>query len=194
MAHPFDHDPAPVYCSTCGRESDPGARFCDNCGAVLDPGPGSPAYAPGMPYFEQGAQNVEYMGFWIRLAAAVIDGILLFIVNLLVGFLLGLAGSPLSILVNLLIGWAYHVGFIAAKGQTIGKMAVGIQVVDNQGNIPGIGAVLLRETIGKFLSGIAIGLGYLWVVWDKEKRGWHDHIAGTYVVRKGADSGGHDVR
>ena len=180
----FD-DPHPVYCTTCGREADPGARFCDNCGAALDPlGQGGPTYAPGMPYFEQGALAVEYMGFWIRLAAAVIDGILLAIVNFVVGLALGLGENPMTFVVNLAINWTYHVVFIATKGQTLGKMALGIQVVDRQGNTPGIGAALLRETIGKFLSTIALLLGYLWVAWDKEKRGWHDHIAGTYVVRK----------
>lgn len=49
MAHPYDDDDYPVYCSTCGRESDPGARFCDNCGAVLDQQADGPQYAPGMP-------------------------------------------------------------------------------------------------------------------------------------------------
>ena len=130
---------------------------------------------------------MEYMGFWIRLSAAVIDGILLSIVNFELGLFLGLVDSPLTILVNLVIGWAYQGGFIATKGQTLGKVALGIQVVDSKGDIPGIGAVLLREIVGKFLSAIALGLGYPWGAWDPEKRGWHDHIAGTYVVRKQAE-------
>lgn len=182
MAHIYeDH---PVYCTTCGREADPDARFCDNCGAVVNAQGDAPQFAPGMPYFEQGAQSVEYMGFWIRLAAAVIDGLLLAIVNFVVGLALGMGDNPIAFVLNLAIGWTYHVAFIAIKGQTLGKMALGIQVVDSQGNIPGIGSVLLRETIGKLLSAIALGLGYLWVAWDKEKRGWHDHIGSTYVVRK----------
>ncbi|MDE2781295.1 MAG: RDD family protein [Chloroflexota bacterium] len=68
------------------------------------------------------------MGFWIRLAAAVINGILLSIVNFELGLFLGLVDSPLTILVNLVIGWAYHVGFIATKRQTLGTVALGIQV------------------------------------------------------------------
>ena len=182
MAHIYGDNP--IYCTTCGREADPDARFCDNCGAAVGPQAGSPTYAPGTPYFEQGSQAVEYMGFWIRLAAVLIDGILLTIVNIVVGLALGIGDSPIAFLVNLAINWTYHVAFIATKGQTLGKMALGIQVVDSQGNIPGIGSALLREIVGKFLSALALGLGYLWVAWDKEKRGWHDHIAGTYVVRK----------
>ena len=182
MAYSYDYEP--VYCSTCGREADPGARFCDNCGAALNVQPGSPQYAPGMPYFDQRVEHVEYMGFWIRLAAALIDIVLLGIVNFLVGLVLGLGENAAGFIVNLAITWTYHVAFITIKGQTIGKMALGIQVVDRDGNIPGIGSALLRETVGKLLSTIAIFLGYLWVAWDREKRGWHDHIGGTYVVRK----------
>ena len=192
MAH--NYEPNSSYCTTCGREVEPDSRFCDNCGAVIDPlESGGPAYAPGMPYPLPGADApaVEYMGFWIRLAAWLIDAVLLSIVNFLVGFALGLGDNPFGFMVNLAITWTYHVAFVATKGQTIGKMLLGIQVVNAQGNIPGIGAVLLREIVGKFLSTIALGLGYLWVAWDKEKRGWHDHIAGTYVVRKRRNS---DIR
>ena len=180
------YEPGPAYCTTCGRKIEPDARFCDNCGAVIDPLSGGPTYAPGGYYPLPGAEvtAVEYMGFWIRVPAALIDGILLAVVNFLVGLALGTGDNPFGVIVNLAITWTYHVAFVATKGQTIGKMLLGIQVVDSRGNIPGIGAVLLRETVGKFLSTIAVFIGYLWVVWDKEKRGWHDHIGGTYVVRK----------
>ena len=172
----------PIYCSTCGRESDSSARFCDNCGAMLGTPDAAHQYAPGMPYFDQDAQAVEYMGFWIRLGALLIDTVLLTVVILLIRAALG-DSLPVS-LFNLALNVGYGVVMIAWRGQTIGKMIVGIQVVDANGNIPGIGAVLLREIVGKFLSAIALFLGHLWVAWDREKRGWHDHIAGTYVVRK----------
>lgn len=172
----------PIYCTTCGRESEPSARFCDNCGAMLGPPAGAPQYAPGVPYLDQATQAVEYMGFWIRLAAFLIDAILLTIISVLIQAALG-DSFPVS-LFNVAINLGYGVVMIAWRGQTVGKMVVGIQVVDANGNIPGIGAVLLREIVGKFLSTIALFLGYLWVAWDKDKRGWHDHIASTYVVRK----------
>lgn len=183
--HPEDN---PNSCATCGREQEPGARFCPNCGAAADPlTGGGPGYAPGManPPGGQFAGGVEYMGFWIRVAAALIDVILISVVASVAGFILsGLVGDTGATLIMVIIGWIYHVAFIAAKGQTIGKMIVGVQVVNQEGSIPGFGAVLLREIVGKFLSGLALLLGYLWVGWDKEKRGWHDHIGGTYVVRK----------
>ena len=85
------YDPNPTYCATCGTETEPDARFCPNCGAVTDPqGSGGPANAPGMPYYEQGGQaGVEYMGFWIRVVAALIDGILITIVSGILGAILG---------------------------------------------------------------------------------------------------------
>ena len=178
------------FCATCGREQEPGARFCPNCGASSDPlaAGGGPNYAPGVPNpaGRQFSGGVELMGFWIRVVAALIDAILISVVVVVAGSILsgiGL-GDTASTLISGIIGWIYHVAFITAKGQTIGKMIVGVQVVNRDGNIPGLGAVLLREIVGKFLSGIALMLGYLWVGWDKEKRGWHDHIGGTYVIRK----------
>lgn len=183
--HPEDNG---TFCATCGREQEPGTRFCPNCGAAIAGGPG---YAPGMNYPAGGefAAGEEYMGFWIRVAAALIDIILISLVAAVVGLVLRLllgggGGQTASNLIGVVVSWTYHVAFITAKGQTLGKMIVGIQVVNREGNIPGLGAVLLREIVGKFLSGIALFLGYLWVGWDKEKRGWHDHIGGTWVVRK----------
>lgn len=121
--------------------------------------------------------EVEYMGFWIRLVAATIDFVFL-----------SVAGAVLGLLVpgyiTFFLGWVYAVLFIGRMGQTPGKMALSVQVVDAEGNVPGIGRAILREIIGKFVSGVALGLGYLWVGWDPKKRGWHDHIAGTYAIRK----------
>jgi uncharacterized RDD family membrane protein YckC len=61
-------------------------------------------------------------------------------------------------------------------------MALGIKVVDREGRPPGLWKAFLREVVGKILSGLVIYIGYIWVAFDSEKRGWHDHIAGTYVV------------
>ena len=118
------------------------------------------------------------MGFWIRFPAAWIDSVLTVLVAAIlepIGGLQGL-GALLSVL--------YYVLFTGLKGQTLGKMALGIKVVDAKGDVPGVGRAALREIVGKFVSAIVILLGYLWVGWDRQKRGWHDHIAGTYVIRK----------
>ena len=92
--------------------------------------------------------------------------------------------APLSTYLLAYIAYpVYYVALTGLKGQTLGKMALGIMVVNAQGEAPGIRRAAFREIVGKFASEIAIFLGYLWVGWDLEKRGWHDHIAKTYVVR-----------
>lgn len=44
--------------------------------------------------------------------------------------------------------------------------------------------MLLREVIGKWVSGLVFGLGYFWAIWDKDGQTWHDKIAGTVVVKR----------
>ena len=124
---------------------------------------------------------VEYMGFWVRLAAAVIDGILTGIIGTIIVAIIDVPaiGSLFSIL--------YYVLFIGLQGQTPGKMALKIQVVNARHEVPGIPRAILREVLGKLVSTVVILLGFLWIGWDRRKRGWHDHIAGTYVVRKQGD-------
>ena len=65
----------------------------------------------------------------------------------------------------------------------MGKMALRIMVVNAQGEAPGIRRAAFRGIVGKLVSEIVIFLGYLWIGWDEKKRGWHDRIARTYVVR-----------
>ena len=122
--------------------------------------------------------EVEYMGFWVRLAAAVIDGILTGIVGGIISTATGVPalGSLLTVL--------YYVLFIGLKGQTLGKMALNIQVVNARGDVPGIPRAILREVLGKLVSTVVVLLGFFWIGWDRHKRGWHDYIGGTFVVRK----------
>ena len=78
----------------------------------------------------------------------------------------------------------YYVLFTYAKGQTPGKMLLGLHVVDENGHKPNLKQVILREVIGKAISALALLIGYLWIIWDPKKRGWHDYMGGTYVVRR----------
>ena len=96
------------------------------------------------------------------------------------GFYVVLSAYVLVVLVH----FAYHVFLVGVKGQTLGKMALGIQVVNADGNTPGFGRALLREVPGKLISRLPLYLGYFWAGWDPHKRAWHDHISGTFVVRK----------
>jgi len=116
----------------------------------------------------------------VVLAAVLIDSILILILVALLSRIFGTAG----IFVAYVFGLLYYVLLTTLQGQTLGKMFLGIQVVDSRGSIPTVGTVLLREVVGRFISGLLFNLGYIWVAWDREKRAWHDHIAGTFVIRK----------
>jgi uncharacterized RDD family membrane protein YckC len=118
--------------------------------------------------------------FGRRLVAALVDGILLGIVS---GIALAALSPAAAQGVNLLIGLAYFGYFEGSgSGQTVGKRALGIRVIDfNTGGPIGFGRGLLRY-LGKLVSGFVLLLGYLWMLWDKEKQTWHDKIATTVVV------------
>ena len=175
--------PDEIFCSNCGSLASRNSNFCPSCGTAIQEGASSP------PVYEAAAAQarVEFMGFWIRVPAAIIDSILVTVVNVALAqvpvFGYSPPGDVYASPVGSLIAILYYVLFTGVKGQTLGKMALRIQVVDANGNVPGLGRAALRE-IGKLVSGLVILLGYFWIGWDRQKRGWHDHIAGTYVIRK----------
>lgn len=76
----------------------------------------------------------------------------------------------------------YFTLFTGWRGQTPGKMLVGIRVVDAAGEFPGLRRAFMREVVGKFLSSTAFYVGFLWPIWDPQKQAWHDKIAETWVV------------
>ncbi len=123
---------------------------------------------------------------WRRFFAVFIDGLIVglgvFVLNLFIPQDSS-AGSILQPLATF-AGWIYAVLFIWKSGATPGKQMMGIKVVRTDGKNLSLWQAFLREVIGKFISGLVFMLGYLWVLWDKNRQAWHDHIAGTYVVTK----------
>ena len=106
-----------VTCSNCLGYMPSSARYCPHCGTAADLTSGSTGPTIDQP-------QVEYMGFWIRVAAAVIDGLITTLVSSLISAAVGVpaVGTIFSVL--------YYVLFIGLKGQTPGKMALRIQIVD----------------------------------------------------------------
>lgn len=126
----------------------------------------------------------EYAGFFRRLAAIIIDGLILGTIGRWIGTLFF---SPEDLRISAfatLIGWLYFAFMESSKFQgTIGKLALKIKVTDLEGKR----ISFLRATgrhFAKFLSAIILGLGYLMVIWTDRKQGLHDMIAKTLVVRK----------
>jgi uncharacterized RDD family membrane protein YckC len=118
-------------------------------------------------------------GFWRRFAALFIDVILLGVVEGILTVALHGAGQAIS----LVISAGYFTYFEGGpNGQTVGKMALGIRVIDFQGGGSiGFGRGFIRW-IARYLSAIVFLLGYFWMLWDREKQCWHDKLANDVVV------------
>jgi uncharacterized RDD family membrane protein YckC len=124
--------------------------------------------------------NGEAAGFWRRFTAALIDGILLGIVNGILRALLGMdAGTGLGALVS----FAYFTYFHGRTGQTPGNAALGIRVVDiDTGEVIGYARAFGRALMA-IVSAVVLLLGYLWMLWDSRKQTWHDKVVGSLPIR-----------
>lgn len=141
--------------------------------------------------------NMEYAGFWIRTAAAMIDALVIIVVIAILGGLMAVGIILIAKTKNSIFGfvfmavmqvlflvfvYGYFIWMTKKYGATLGKKAMRIKVIsDNTGEL-GWGKVILRETIGKWVSGFIFSIGYLLVAFDSHKQGLHDKIAKTLVV------------
>ncbi len=80
------------------------------------------------------------------------------------------------------MAYAIFALILFARGTTPGKMLLGMRVARESGERAGFFTMLIRELIGKTISFIVFGLGFLWILLDKDKQGWHDKLMNTYVV------------
>jgi uncharacterized RDD family membrane protein YckC len=88
----------------------------------------------------------------------------------------------LIVLIGIVAGALYFGLLEGRTGQTLGKRALGITVLDVRTATPiGVGRAIGRH-FAKILSAIPCFLGYLWMLWDPNKQTWHDKIVGSYVV------------
>jgi uncharacterized RDD family membrane protein YckC len=168
----------------------PGPATAVSSGAApRSPAHTEPDYFPAAPAMTTGH------AFLRRLASAGIDWLIL-VALWFVGFaiLLAAVGGPPAVVggsktFNPVLPWAIAVvaiggycgGMLAARGQTLGKMALGLRVVGPDGGNPSFWRAALREVIGKYISGLALFLGYLWMLWDGGQQTWHDKMAHTHV-------------
>jgi uncharacterized RDD family membrane protein YckC len=152
------------------------------------------------------APRVRVAGFWRRAVAGVVDGAILLtlfvVLDLLVSLILrhplprlgqlgpdylvdiavnGDALAMVGLVVLGILGFLYFFIFHAVRGQTPGKRLLSIYVIDGYGRRPSILRALLR-TAAYVPSLLVLALGFLWIGFDREKRGLHDWLADTYVV------------
>ncbi len=174
----------PLSADLAGTETRPA---CQHCGVDLYP--------------------LKVAGFWRRLLACVLDLMVLMLTAAPLQFALHralkiaapvhgdlsldtglrwLALPPTTVLLWIIpflgISIAYVVIFTALSGATPGQRAIGLRVVSNRGQRPGFGRALVRA-LGLIVGLAPGGLGALWIAFDREKRGFHDHLARTLVVR-----------
>lgn len=166
------------------------------------------AAAPVAAPVAAGGGAVTYAGFWRRVVAYVVDGLLVGVVMTVLIFVFAAgaiggiaAGSPeaaaaafgLIGLLNLasIIGmWLYFALMESSPAQgTLGKIAVGLVVTDLEGRRIGFGRATGRF-FGKILSGLVFAIGFLMAGFTERKQGLHDMLASTLVVNKDpADTG-----
>jgi uncharacterized RDD family membrane protein YckC len=142
------------------------------------------------------AQNPEYVGFFKRCVASVIDSILVLAIVVPLGWSKFHAAfdpaHPLSMphdgLLGFVINWvllpAAVVLFWRFRGGTPGKMVVGAEIVDADSFGPPSNLQLVIRYVGYFISTIVFCLGFFWIIWDGRKQGWHDKLAKTVVVKR----------
>ncbi|HEU20687.1 MAG TPA: RDD family protein [Deltaproteobacteria bacterium] len=153
--------------------------------------------------------NVRYGGFWRRAIAFVIDKAILFFISvplIVIGSLIldtGLSFDPESLMTGpfliayygttILLNMVYFTYFHGSIGQTPGKMMLGLRVVPMTGDQMTFGIAFLRW-VGYIISELIVNLGFIWIAFDGRKRGWHDMIAATYVIRTPRQNANYDNR
>jgi uncharacterized RDD family membrane protein YckC len=161
----------------------------------------SPALAQAAPL------RVRVAGFWRRLGAGIVDALVLSSLFVILGTFAALVlRHPLPRLSQLgpdyvvdmavnggalaqaglamlaILAFLYFVLFTALRGQTLGKHFMGVRVIDAYGQRPSLWRSILRA-LAYAPSLLLLSLGFLWIGFDREKRGLHDFIADTYVVK-----------
>jgi uncharacterized RDD family membrane protein YckC len=128
--------------------------------------------------------ELQYAGFWRRLAAALVDtGFLLIVFFIVLGpQYVNASFWSLEGVVENLLSLIITVGFWVKWFGTPGKLLMGCQVVDADSAQPvSIPQAALRY-LGYYVSALTLGLGFLWIAWDPRKQGFHDKIANTVVL------------
>ncbi|TAJ20468.1 MAG: zinc-ribbon domain-containing protein [Dehalococcoidia bacterium] len=183
---------ASMFCPHCGQPVTDRATFCGSCGKPLVEGV----------HVERAGYHAgkELAAFWPRFGALLLDGLVVTLAAVpiaVVGFAVAFAmiptdtdevstGAAALIIVTGIAAagvgfgllWRFH-----ARGTSPGARAAHVRIVDRNGDPPGLGRGLGRLLVAAILSNQILYLGYLWAIWDREKRTWHDHLAGTWVVK-----------
>ena len=187
--------PAPqdIICPRCHRANDADSSFCFACGFPILAGRQDQRARDRLPAFDMGAPG----GFWFRAAAYIIDSL---VVVLPLVFLWIILGQPvpenfdqiidppegydrLQIAV-LFLTMAYDTALITYFATTIGKRAFGMYVVRTDGSRVGFMRALARHVLTALSANLTLGFIFLVVLFREDRRGVHDLICDTVVIRR----------
>ena len=138
------------------------------------------------------ASRYEYVGFWARVAASLVDTVLLCIIlypvlTMIYGREYWTSASLIRGPADLVLQWVLPplaiIAFWIARQATPGKMVIRAKIVDAETGAPLTRGQAIGRYLGYYVSLFGLGLGFFWVGWDKRKQGWHDKLAGTVVIR-----------
>ena len=210
-------------CPSCGEEQPDWAVQCASCGAQLPPSraeqagppggwsapPPPPGYAPPPPGYAPppgygygppagygyGAPPVVYAGWWYRVGATIIDGLIIGVIRTVIDGVSGAgavtthrAAGALAVasLVGLAVTLLYQGLLLAYRGQTVGMMAVGTRIADaDTGGGIGVGRGVLRAVVMTVLAILVLPglLDIFWPLWDRRNQTLHDKAVRTVILR-----------
>ncbi len=213
-AQPFPSTPAATgqFCTECGKQHGSSdllafgaARVCADCKDVFFQRVREQGSAVAA-----GAAFLLYAGFWIRVLAVIIDGLILavcFFLLVMIMFLIPgrnlirtlqnpdlsptvigavYGGIALFYLVFFAVTVAYQSWFVARRGGTPGKLALGLRVVRSDGTALSGGRSVGRAFAYILNNLVPFGIGFIIAGFDNQKRALHDHICDTRVIYKTA--------
>lgn len=187
-------------CSTCGNVQLPDGRFCLFCGDLLSEptSRGIVSSQPAKPPASSAPTELAlpaYAGFWLRVWAGAIDLTLEVGGALVVTFVIELARRRFApfvpknaagmafILVLSVGGWLYSAFTESSSWRaTVGKRALGLQVVTAEGDRIGFGQATVRHFM-KFLSLFFLTIGFMMAGWTKRRQALHDIPSDCLVIR-----------
>jgi uncharacterized RDD family membrane protein YckC len=133
---------------------------------------------------EPSEANVRYAGFWVRLVAAIIDGLILLIPFVVCFGITGTKNEWLGLFLMWIVGFVYFVYLeSSSRKASFGKEAVGLVVTNTNGSQLTLQQASIRY-IGKLLSLVILYMGFIMIGFTEKKQGLHDMIAKTFVVKK----------
>ncbi|MFB3813747.1 MAG: RDD family protein [Terriglobales bacterium] len=223
-----------LFCSQCGELNDANAQTCRKCGASQPASPNAASRAPAFgtspaaaaapqpaayappSYSTPGAAFATpaptfaaseyhgYGGFWIRVLATIIDGLVLGMVLaplfVIIFVTSGAAGGaaagdpqaatmaimslmPMFMLLPVAVGWLYEALMVSSSKQaTLGHLVLHMKVVDKSGERLSFMHATGRY-FAKLINNLTFYIGWLLVAFTERKQGLHDMIAGTYMIK-----------